>query len=180
MMSKQKEILLCLLIFFSCMSKGQVKQHEVLESSVQFEIKNAGITVEGRMNGLEALIVFDENNWAETSIKATIDPSTVETGIGIRDKHLKRSDYFDVENYPHIKMVSRKFEKISRNSIEGTFELSIKDVTREIVIPLTLDRDKNRYRMKGNFVLNRLDYDLGEESFIMDEEVKVYVIIISE
>jgi polyisoprenoid-binding protein YceI len=180
MMTGNNKILFGFLIFCACTARGQeLKQHEVLESSVTFEIKNAGITVEGNMGGLEAMIFFDQKNLAQTSMKATIDPSTVETGIGIRDNHLKRSDYFDVEKYPEIKIVSRKFKKDSGNSLEGTFDLSIKGVTRQVVIPFTVVRDKDIYRMEGIFVLNRLDYELGEESFIMGEEVKVLIEIIS-
>ncbi len=180
-MSGKNKILVYFLIFCVCAVSGQdLKQHEVLESSVNFEIKNAGITVEGNMSGLDAVIFFDEKRPEKTTMKATIDPSTVETGIGIRDNHLKRSDYFDIEKYPEIKMVSQKFEKVNGNTVEGTFDLTIKDVTKEVVIPFNIVKDKDIYRMKGIFLLNRLDYNLGEESFIMSEEVKVLIEILSK
>lgn len=179
-MSGKNKILIFFLIFCACTVRSQEgKQHEVLDSSVKFEIKNAGITVEGSMSGLDAVIFFDEEKPERTSMKATIDPSTIETGIGIRDNHLKRSDYFDVEKYPKIKIASRKFEKGSGNSLEGTFYLSIKDITRKVIIPFTIVRNNDIYRIEGSFLLNRLDYGLGEESFIMEEEVKVLIRLVS-
>lgn len=176
----KNKIVAFVLIFSACLAQGQeMKQHEMLESSVKFEVKNAGITVEGEMSGLEAFIFFGEKNPDQTSMKATIDPSTVDTGIGIRDNHLKRSDYFDVEKFPEIKMVSRKFKKGSKNSLEGTFDLSIKNVTRQVTIPFTITRDQDLLRIEAIFLINRLDYNLGEESFIMDEEEKVLIEIIT-
>lgn len=180
MMYRKNKILVYFLIFCAFSVRGQeLKQHEVLESSVNFEIKNAGITVAGNISGLDAVIFFDEKRPEKTTMKASIDPSTIETGIGIRDKHLKRSDYFDVKKHPEIKMVSRKFEKGDRNSLVGTFDLSIKDVTREVVIPFAVVKNDDKYRLKGILLLNRLHYELGEESFIMDEEVKVFIKILS-
>ena len=68
--------------------------------SVQFHIKNAGITVDGTLKGLSASVKFDENDLVNSSIYASVKTATINTGIDKRDEHLKKDEYFDVANHP--------------------------------------------------------------------------------
>lgn len=181
MMYRRNNIFFLALIFvFSTIQGQKIKKHQLLESSVKFEIDNAGITVDGNVNGMEAVIFFDEKKLAQSSFEVTVDPATIKTGIGIRDKHLKNSDYFDVEKYPQIKMVSRKIERKSPGIFEGVFDTTIKDVTRQVILPFTMVKKKDVYTLKSNLVLNRLNYGLGEKSIIMGDEVNIFIEIVTK
>ena len=142
--------------------------------TIQFKIKNAGFTVDGTMAAGKIDFNFNPDDLASSSIMAEADPSSVKTGIDLRDKHLKKRDYFDVANHPVITMQSVSFEKQDKNTFAGYFDLTLKQTTQRIKMIITVvydDNDKPTYR--GSFKINRLDYQLGEKSLILDEDVNV-------
>ena len=50
--------------------------------------------VDGSFDGLVADIKFDANNYASGSMEASIDANTINTGIEMRNNHLKKEEYF--------------------------------------------------------------------------------------
>ena len=139
------------------------------ESSVQFRIKNFGFNVTGTFTGLQGVIRFDPNNLAACHFEVSIDAKTINTGIDMRDKHLRKTEYFDVENYPQIKFSS---VKISPSTKSGTLfifgKLTIKNVTKDISFPFTAVPAENGYLFKGEFKLNRRDFKVGGGSTVSD------------
>lgn len=164
--------LFCLLI---CLNDYGDKQPIVRSSSISFSILNGGFEVAGTLKVVRAEIKFDPQNLRESYIHAFADPASIETGISVRDKHLKRSDYFDVARYPQIQLRSHSFTKTGRLSFVGKFDVTIKGVTKTIEIPFTVKREKQRITYETRFELNRLDFNLGERSVILDNIVTINV-----
>ena len=139
------------------------------ESSVQFRIKNFGFNVTGTFKGLQGNMRFDPNNLAAGHFEVSIDAKTINTGIDSRDKHLRKSDYFDVENYPQIKFVS---VKISPSTKSGTLfifgKLTIKNVSKDISFPFTATPTANGYLFNGGFKINRREFKVGGGSTVAD------------
>ena len=162
-----------LLLFFL---DRQIPSHPVnFEYSVKFTVINAGFEVEGTMKIKDALIRFDPDKFLDGKIQVSADPSSIETGIGIRDKHLKRSDYLDATTYPEIQLRSKDFSKTGKNEFTGKFDLTIKSITKEIIIPFTIKRKNDATFYQGDFTINRLDFKIGEESLTLDETVHIQV-----
>nr|WP_261307788.1 YceI family protein [Ruegeria atlantica] len=67
----------------------------------------------------------------------TIDASSVETGWGPLNDHLKSGDFFDVEAYPNIKFVSTSAVQTGASTLQMIGDLTIKDQTK----PATLEID---------------------------------------
>jgi len=138
-------------------------------SKVQFRIKNFGFNVTGTFTGLQGSIRFDPNDLPNSHFEVSVDAKTINTGIDMRDEHLRKTDYFDVENYPHIQFVS---VKISPSTKSGTLfifgKLSIKNVTKDISFPFTAVPTENGYLFKGEFKINRKDFKVGGGSTVAD------------
>ena len=145
------------------------------QCTVNFTVINAGLEVEGSLKVKNADISFDPDNLRQASIHVSADPSSIETGIGIRDKHLRRSDYFDTNTYPEIRLQSKSFRETGKNRFEGKFDLTIKSTTKEISIAFTRKAKGNTTYYEGDFEINRLDFNVGEESLTLDETVRVKV-----
>jgi polyisoprenoid-binding protein YceI len=148
-------------------------------STVQFKIKNFGFNVTGSFSGLKGSINFDPNNPAGTSFDVSIDANTINTGIDARDNHLREDSYFDVKNYPQIRFVSDKVTKSSGK--DGDYEVSgkltIKNHTKDISFPFTATAADNGYLFKGQFKINRKDFDVGGSSTISNNlEVSLSVL----
>lgn len=165
--------LICIL--FISNSYAQVKPQTVTKSSVTFHIKNLGITVNGLFAGFKGDIKFDPANLAASTIEASVETNTIDTDNGTRNDHLKSDSYFDVAKYPAIMMKSTGFKHKTANSYTGTFNLTIKDITKTVEIPFTYTEAGNTASFRGNFQVERSDYGVGGKSLVMSDDVKVDV-----
>ena len=73
----------------------------------------------------------------QSKVDVTIDIASVESGAGDRDEYLLSPDFLDAENYPRMTFRSTGVE-IKRDGYRMTGELTIKDVTRPIVMDFDL------------------------------------------
>jgi polyisoprenoid-binding protein YceI len=149
------------------------QQWQVNTAAVKFEINNAGFPVLGSFSDLEADIHFDPKRPEKGSILASVDAATIDTGIDLRNKHLKKRDYFDVEKYPRIHMISVSIKKIEKDVYQGIFKVQIKDLSKEVPLHFSFIDGDSSAKFSGGFQFNRLDFGLGEESIILADEVKV-------
>jgi polyisoprenoid-binding protein YceI len=163
-----KKILLFLLIFSG--AKIASAQYKPVDqgSALTFKIGNFGFDVNGTFNGFQGTINFDPKNLANSNFDVSIDAGTVNTDNGLRDKHLKDADYFDVKNYPRISFVSEKIAaKNGGYTING--KLTIKGKAKEVSFPFTGVPTDNGYVFKGSFKINRKDFGIGGTSTISNE-----------
>ena len=138
-------------------------------SEVTFKIKNLGFNTGGSFSGLAGAITFNPDNPDGCSFDVHIDANTVNTGVEMRDDHLRGSDYFDVKNHPQIRFVS---EKVTGSQKKGTLfvsgKLTIKGTTKDISFPFTAQPIKDGYLFNGEFKINRRDFKVGGGSTVSD------------
>ena len=70
----------------------------------------------------------------DSTVTATVQLASVETGSADRDGHLKSPDFFDVENNPTMTFTSTK---VTPDTLEG--DLTIKGVTKPVTFDLEFD-----------------------------------------
>ena len=64
-----------------------------------------------RFNTIEGTLNFDPSAGPEAqSIVVLIDPAGIDTNHAERDKHLRSSDFLDVDNYPEAGFVSTNYD----------------------------------------------------------------------
>jgi polyisoprenoid-binding protein YceI len=170
-MKRVTSALVLLLAFTAAFS--QVKPQTITKSSVKFHIKNLGITVDGTLAGFKGNINFDPANLATSTIEASVETSTIDTDNGTRNDHLKSDSYFDATKYPSISIKSISFKHKSGNNYSGTFNLTVKNVTKSVEIPFSCVQTGNASVFKGNFQIERTDYGVGESSMVMSNDVKI-------
>jgi polyisoprenoid-binding protein YceI len=170
-----KPTVLFLALFALCGEGRAQPQWQVVGGSVTFEVKNAGLPVRGSFTGLEAEVRFVPETPERSVISASIDASTVDTGIGLRNKHLLKQGYFHVGEYPRIRMESVRFEKKDDGSLSGTFRLNIKEIHQEVTFPITFTPHAPGGSLEGSFTINRLDFGIGKPSAILDDAVMVFL-----
>ena len=148
----------------------------VLQSAkVEYKIKNAGINTSGHFDKVAAEVIFDANNLDKSKIFATVQVSSLNSGIGMRDKHLKGDGYFDAEKYPVISLVTTKITKTD-NGYLGTFNLTIKAVTQSIQLPFTVMSNGNTLDFQTTeFSVDRLTYGVGKSSITLSNTVNISI-----
>ena len=147
------------------------------KATVTFSIRNAGLTVTGTFGGFSGDLIFDPAMPEKTQLSASVETATIETGIGLRNNHLKKTDYFDVATYPRISLRSTRIERQDSDAYTGTFELTIKNTTRAVAIPFTIVQKGMMATFSGQFTLNRLEYKVGKPGLLMGNGVTVQVVV---
>ncbi|HZY80225.1 MAG TPA: YceI family protein [Cyclobacteriaceae bacterium] len=170
----KKPVLVFLFLSSSFVAKCQVLHLQEKTSSVSFTIRNFGLNVEGSFSRPEGTIVYDPTNPIASSFVLKIASNTIDTGIGLRDQHLKGDEYLDALHYPFLKFVSAGVSKTdSADSYTVTGYLTIKDTTKKVEIPVLVMSFTSRYTFQGHFTINRRDFGVGRNSLSLADEVLV-------
>lgn len=104
-------------------------------SSAQFSVRHMMIsTVRGQFGGVRGTIAYDPKNVSASSVEATIDCTTVNTGDPKRDADLKTEKFFDVKRYPQMKFKSTRVEAAGPGKLTVTGQLTINNATQPVVL----------------------------------------------
>jgi len=170
----KKYFAVIILIFVSTFVFAQVK-HTITKSSVTFQIKNMGITINGSIGGTKGEIQFDPAHLDASEMDVSVETNTVNTENDTRDDHLKSDSYFDAAKYPRITIRSVSFKHNSGNNYTGKFNLTIKDKTNPVELPFTYTETGNTGSFKGTLKIKRSDYGIGGKSLILSNDVTILV-----
>ena len=114
---------------------------DAAHTAVTFSARHMMVTtVHGRFAPPTGKLVFDPANPAASYVEATIDATTISTGVDQRDAHLKSADFLEVDKFPTITFKSTKIEKTGGNGLKITGDLTVHGVTK----PVTLDAKVNK------------------------------------
>ena len=113
-------------------------QIDPAHTNVGFSVKHLMIaTVRGRFAGVKGTIVLDEVDPTSSSAEVEIDVAAIDTRAEQRDAHLRSADFFEVEKYPTMTYRSRRVERVGDGHYRIFGDLTIRDVTREVVLDAT-------------------------------------------
>ena len=158
-------------------------------SSAQFSVRHLMISnVRGEFARVEGALQLDENDITRSSAEATIDANSLNTREARRDTHLKSADFFDVANHPTIRFQSRKVEKAGEGALRVTGDLTIRGVTKEVVLDvegptpaITGTRGEMRRGATATTRINRQDFGvswnrkLDAGGVVVGDEVKITI-----
>jgi len=108
-----------------------------VHSSVGFSVRHFVSKVPGTFSQFSGTIVFDKDNVENSHADATIEVGSVTTANDKRDNHLKSPDFFDAAKFGAITFKSTAWKKTGDDSYDVTGDLTIKDVTKSVVLKVT-------------------------------------------
>jgi polyisoprenoid-binding protein YceI len=142
-----------------------------------------GVKVEGRFRKWKANVVFLPGALATSKADIDIDLASIDLASSESEAEVKGQVWFDAARFAvaHFASTSIKDRGGDRYDIAG--QLSIKGITRECIVPITLKNDAAGNRVaEGTFVVKRLDYKIGEglwaDTDTVANEVNVMVRIV--
>jgi polyisoprenoid-binding protein YceI len=94
-------------------------------------------TVRGRFGKAEGSLEVDESQPKSAHVDVTIDVASIDTRQEQRDAHLRSPDFFDAQTFPTIRFVSRGIDGDPHGEFRLIGDLTIRDVTREVVLDVT-------------------------------------------
>ena len=146
---------------------------DVAAARVHFSVKGPFGTVHGEFSGLKADIQFNEKDLAASSISASVDAQSIHTGIGKRDKDLRKEKWLQTDTYPRISFRSHKIEPGANGGYKAEGDLTLKGVTKPIELPFTFTPSGNSGVFKGQFIIHRSDFHIGKEGGSVGNDITV-------
>jgi len=158
---------------------------DTAHSEAVFQVRHLVTRVRGRFTEFEGTILMDEDAPEGSSVEVSIKAGSIDTSQRDRDAHLRSADFFDVETYPALTFRSTGVKKTSSQAFEVTGDLTIRGVTRSVVLATTFlgfARDpwgSERAGFEAELTLNRKDFGLTWNAaletggFLVGDEVKI-------
>src|SRR5262252_6900063 len=149
-------------------------------SSVNFEISHMAVShVHGSLTNVNGIVELNDKDITKSSVEATIDTTTVSTGVVIRDNTLKSEDFFNVQKYPQITFRSSSLRR-NKRTVQLLGNLTLNGVTRSVT--LDLDGPSLPQTMSGKTIsgfsatglIRRSDFTFGSSKFntVIGDDVK--------
>jgi len=155
-----------------------------MHSEVDFNIEHMSVShVHGRIGNVAATIVLNETDITKSTVTATIDVSTIDTGVVARDTDLKSDGYFDVARFPTANFVSTSVVKNGKGlTVTGNFTLH--GITKPVVLTVegptgpAFGRDKKPHSgFSATTTISRGDFGIGKKipSVMVGDAVKLTI-----
>lgn len=154
-----------------------------MHSSAQFSVRHLGIsTVRGAFTKVSGSVQYDPADPTKTTIDTTIDASSVDTRVEMRDNDLRSPNFFDVAKYPSLTFKSKRTEAAGSGKLKVTGDLTIHGVTKEVVLnvdgPSAAVKDpsgKVRIGAAASTSINRKDFGVNGAGPMVGDDVPITV-----
>lgn len=171
---------------------GNGRQWEIdLEhATVGFRVRHIVGYVPGVFARFSGQVEYDPAHPEQSQFYLLIDSASVHTGLPVRDDHLRSPDFLDVDRSPRIIFASKKVTPLDEDTLIVTGDLTIRDVTAEIQVPVDIlgianhpmkdtMPDTRVLGLHAAFAINRLDFNVGSVDWttmgLMGETIELTV-----
>ncbi len=141
---------------------------DTAHTGVHFKVRHLMVSyVRGDFEKISGRIVYDEKDISRSSADITIGAASINTRVAKRDDHLRSPDFLDAAKYPVITFKSKRVEKAGDGRLKMTGDLTIRGVTREVVLdvqgpapPIKDLEGKTRVGGSASTKIDRKDFGL--------------------
>ena len=172
-----------LILTISAAAQVQTWQIDPNHTAAQFSVRHMGIsTVRGAFTKVSGSAQYDPSNVSKTSIDATIDASSVDTRVSMRDEDLRSPNYFDVAKYPTITFKSKSVRAAGEGKLKIVGDLTTHGVTKEVTLdvdgpsaPVTDPKGNSHVGASASTNVNRKDFGVGGSSNMVGEDITITI-----
>ncbi|MGY5392812.1 polyisoprenoid-binding protein [Acinetobacter tandoii] len=123
------------------MAKPVAYQIDPTHTATVFSWSHFGFsTPSANFSDIQGTINVDNDKPANSSVNVTIPLASLNTNVKALDEHLKKAEFFDAINYPNITFKSTKVESLGNNQYKITGNLTVKDVTKPVVLDAVMNK----------------------------------------
>lgn len=131
------------------------------QSSLAFVSKQMGVPVEGNFKKFDASLAIDPAKPEGGTARIDIDVTSIDVGSQDAYTEVMGASWFDSAKYPHASFVSSNVTRLAAGRYEVAGKMTIRNVTRDVKAPFTLEQKADLLVIDGTFPINRLDYGIG-------------------
>jgi polyisoprenoid-binding protein YceI len=150
------------------------------QSEISFTSRQMGVPVDGKFKSFSAQVAFDPAKLATSSIAFTVDTGSADISREA-NAELPKATWFNVAQFPKATFTSSSIKKLDAKKYEVAGKLSIKGVSSDVVVPVTLAQTGSGSGAttvaSGAFPIKRLTFRIGEKEWadtsMVADEVQV-------
>lgn len=139
-------------------------------SSLTFTFTQLGAATEGRFRSFDTVLNYDESNLAASTLRVTVRIDSLDTQDGERDGLLLTPELFDAGKHPTATYFAGSLVR-GPEGLEAVGKLTLRGVTRELRLPLTIKATPAGLELTGQIAFRRLDYGVGQGEWRSTESV---------
>jgi len=132
------------------------------QSEIAFTSRQMGVSVQGRFRIFEAQIVFDPQQPEAGRIALRVDLASAAIGTAETEAELAKPGWFDTRRYPQATFTSATVRPAGPGRFEVIGKLTLKGSSRDLVVPVALQRAGELTLASGSFPIRRLDFRIGD------------------
>lgn len=138
-----------------------------------------GTKVRGRFTEFEGSFTVAENP-QESTVEAVVQAASINTGVDMRDDHLRSNDFLDMANFPTLELKSTSLTKVSDTEWKLGTDLTIRGVTKPVTFDLeylgegaAMQEGKTVVAFSAYAEIDRRDFGVNFNSSLIDGSVVV-------
>ncbi len=131
---------------------------------------------------VEGTLVYDAADVARSSVEVTLPLSGLEGFSAKFNEHLRSADFFDAAKFPKATFKSTKVEAAGEGKLKVTGDLTVKDITRPVVLDVTLNKAADHPMTKAPTIgfdatttLSRTEFGVGNYAPAVSDEVELRI-----
>lgn len=110
-------------------------------TQVLFTVSHLGFTeLTGQFRELSGELMLDREDLSKSSVTARIDTASIDMNFEQLDAHLKKKDFFDVENHAGMLFTSTRVEKVADDRLTVHGDLSLLGKTRPVSLDVRINK----------------------------------------
>jgi polyisoprenoid-binding protein YceI len=108
---------------------------DAAHTHVEFAVRHLMISkVKGQFTDVNGALRMEGDDITTARLSVEIPAVSVDTRVEQRDEHLRSPDFLDAARFPMLTFRSTRVERTGERRLRVTGDLTIRDVTREVVL----------------------------------------------
>lgn len=154
-------------------------------SQVRFGWNHFGFSnIEARFDKVSGTFTYDPENVPASSVQATIDIGSVDSGVEKLDEHLQSPDFFDAAQFGTATYRSTAVSESGSGKLKVDGELTVHGVTRPVSLDVTINKigphgmtKKPSAGFDATTWLKRSDFGVGQYAPNVSDEIRIEITV---
>ncbi len=152
-------------------------------SAAQFSVRHLGVsTVRGAFMKVSGSATYDTADPAKNTVDVSIDASSVDTRVQMRDNDLRSPNFLDVQKYPTITFKSKQVKSSGSGKMQILGDLTIHGVTKEVTLdvdgpsaPIKDPWGNQRIGASASTKINRHDFGVNGAPGVVGDDISITI-----
>lgn len=153
---------------------------DAAQSTLSFTAQQGDTVFQGGFKKFTPEIVFDPQDLARSHITVKVATASAFAGSAERDEALPAAEWFNVQQFPQAQFETTAIKSVGsdKTGLENYVavgDLTIRGMSKKIILPFWLKAEGKAMRAKGEVVILRQDFGVGQGEYANDSWIKYEV-----